>query len=109
MYSSLPDPLDRTIVEINGKVDPYDPDGLFTFYTPHFYYHVRCNYLEKYEVLYQFHNCPFEAEIRKWFKRSLHTSFAFESDRIKDFPSFYKEVLAFQPKERISVLDYVAP
>ncbi|MCX2573662.1 hypothetical protein [Pedobacter sandarakinus] len=109
LYQTLPNPLDRTVVEINNKSDATDPDGMHTFITPHFRYHLRCSYADKYEILYQFHNCPFELEIRAWFKRAMHSTYAFESDRIKDFSSFYKGVLAFQPKERISILDYVAP
>ena len=106
IYSTLPNAYDRTVVEINGKTDPYDPDGLYTFYTPHLYYHVRCNYVEKYEVLYQFHECPFEADIRAWFKRSMSPMYAFEVNTIMDFPKFYRGVLAYQPKERIHILDY---
>lgn len=108
MYATLPNASDRTVVEINGKIDPYDPEGLYTFITPYFYYHVRCNYVEKYEVFYQFHNCPFEAEIRAWFKRVHSPNHAFEVVRHKDFPKFYKGVLAYQPKARIRILEYVS-
>lgn len=109
LYTTLPDSVDRTVVEVNHKKDPVDPDGMHTFITSHFHYHLRCSYADKYEVHYQFHNCPFEADIRAWFKRAMHSTYTFESDRIKDFPSFYKGVIAFQPKERIAVLDYIAP
>lgn len=104
MYYALPNTEDRTVVEINGKIDPYDPEGLHTFITPNFYYHLRCNYVEKYEVFYQFHNCPFEAEIRAWFKRVLSPIYAFEVNKEKDYPKFYKAVLAYQPKDRITIL-----
>jgi hypothetical protein len=107
LYSTLPNSSDRTVVEINGKIDPNDPEGLYTFITTHFYYHVRCNYVEKYEVLYQFHNCPFEGEIRGWFKKVHSPMWAFEIQRHQDFPKFYQGVLAYQPKERIYILEYV--
>lgn len=107
MYSSLPSTAERTVVEINGKTDPYDPEGLHTFITPNFYYHLRCNYVEKYEVFYQFHDCPFEGEIRGWFKRVHSPMWAFEIKRRQDFPKFYQGVLAYQPKERIHILEYV--
>jgi len=106
MYSKLPNESDRLVVEINCKKDPFDPDGLWTFITPHLYFHVRCNYIEKYEVDYQFYNCPFEAEIRAWFKRVLHPMYTNEINQKQDFPAFYKAVLAYQPKERIYTLEY---
>ncbi|QPH37896.1 hypothetical protein [Pedobacter endophyticus] len=106
MYSTLPNEADRLVVEIDCKNDPFDPDGLWCFFTPHLYYHVRCNYVERYEVDYQFHNCPFENEIRAWFKRVLHPMYTNEVSKKPDYPTFYQRVLAYQPKERIYTLDY---
>jgi len=107
LYMTLPDSNDRTVVEVNNKKDLTDPDGMHTFITPHFHYHLRCSYADKYEVHYQFHECPFEEKIRAWFKRLNCSFYSFESTRTQDYPKFWQGVLDYQPKERVSVLDYI--
>lgn len=109
LFSTLPDPKDRTYLEVNNKLDPIDPDGMFTFICSHFRYHLRCSYADKYEIHYQFYDCPFEQEIRAWFKRAMHSTYAFESNKHEDYAKFWQGVLDFQPKDKILILDYVAP
>jgi len=75
--------------------------GMHSFITPNFYWRLECDLCCDYQIIYGFHNCPYEEEIMKLMR-------AYPLDRVStpklfqsDFNTFYENVLKLQDKQFI--------
>lgn len=104
LYSTLPNPNDRIIVELDLTKQEVNPTGIFSFLTPHFYLYIECDVMDRYKVEYELFNCPFEAEIMKLLKTGIVRSYSTEIMKQPDYPAFFEEVIRVQPQRFIRVL-----
>src|SRR5437879_5619481 len=56
---------DEVYFEKDSKEDKSDFLGMHSFITSSFYWRLDCAFYYDYEVEFAFHNCPYEAEIRR--------------------------------------------
>lgn len=104
LYSNLPKESDRIVVEMDMKLHPLDNAQMHAFLTPHFLFFLECDFYNHYQIEYWFHNCPFEAVIRDAMKGLIVGSYSTEARMMKDYPTYFKEVLRCQPDRFIRVL-----
>jgi len=103
MFAKLPK-YDRIAVEINLKVHPMNTDELYSITFSTFFLDLCCDVQNNYFVLYKFHNCPIEADIRALMHRLSLTYYCREDTRIVDYKSYFERVLKVQPERFITLL-----
>ena len=65
LISTLPDTYSRTVFERDYREDSSENSfAMHSFITPSFFWYLECDYAYRYRVEYDFHNCPFEEQIR---------------------------------------------
>jgi len=70
--------------------------GMHSFITPTFYFTLFCEFTYAYAVEYAFHNCPFEAEIRKMLLAYPLDRQAKYRELQPDFKTYYQTALRIQ-------------
>lgn len=107
LYSTLPDKYSRTVFEKDYRNDNTENSfAMHTFITPSFYWYLECHFAYYYHVEYDFHNCPFEEELRTNFERKFHYANG-KCNQRKLKPNceeFYKQVLKVQDAQYITIL-----
>ena len=93
-----------TIYEQDHKHDANSYTGMHSFVTSTFYWRLDCELNYNYEVYFAFHNCPYEAPIRKLME-------AYPLDRTTHqfkpqigYVAFYSKVLEVQDPINITTL-----
>ena len=93
-----------TIYEQDHKHNPESYTGMHSFVTSTFYWRLDCELNYNYEVYFAFHNCPYEAPIRKLME-------AYPLDRTTHqfkpqigYVAFYSKVLEVQDPINITTL-----
>ena len=75
--------------------------AMHSFITPCFYWSLDCAAYYDFEIEFAFHNCPFEAEIRRMLNAYPLDRKAKEKQLQPDFATFYNTALKVQPAEFI--------
>jgi hypothetical protein len=70
--------------------------GMHALITPNFYWRLDCAFTYNYEISYAFHNCTYEAEIRKFMRAYPLDRASTQKQLAPDFNTFYNSVLAVQ-------------
>jgi hypothetical protein len=73
--------------------------AMHAFLSDQFYFYLECDLHYDYNIEYAFFRCPFESEIRAMLKGYPCDTRAREANLKPDFPTFYKNVQAFQDKK----------
>ncbi|RZK99049.1 MAG: hypothetical protein EOO89_31505 [Pedobacter sp.] len=95
---------DRIAVEINLKAHPMNKDELYSISFSTFFFDLWCDYQNNYFILYKFHNCPIEADIRALMHRFSLTYHCRADTKIVDYKSYFERVLRVQPERFITLL-----
>jgi hypothetical protein len=93
-----------TIYEQNHKSDPSSYTGMHSFVTSTFYWRLDCELNYNYEVYYAFHNCPYEAPIRKLMEAYPLDRTTHEYKFPQGYEAFYGRVLEVQDPINITEL-----
>jgi hypothetical protein len=90
--------------ERNFKDDNENPFTIYSFLTSTFWWEIECDFCYQINIVYQFQNCPYEAEIRALFKTYHLTPYITEVAKQPSLAAFYKAVLACQKPQFIHTL-----
>ena len=105
LYSSLPDPIQRTVFERDRRNDQTCLESMHNFLTPHLLFNLSCDFDNKCWISYAFHDCPFENQLRKLLLDSCWSCMK-EFNHKYGFSSYHKGVLRHQDKKYIYALDF---
>ncbi|WP_423148466.1 hypothetical protein [Rubrolithibacter danxiaensis] len=104
MIATLPDEAARTVFEFNRKKDdPTAQISMHDFVSPSFYWHLECDYLDKYQIHYAFYNSPFKSQILEKFDR-LCLSDKIKERKFDNYREYYNRVMKCQSAKLISIL-----
>lgn len=95
---------DRIMVEMNLKLHPLETEDLHSIFFSTAFFDLCCDMSNNYFILYKFHNCPVEAEVRALMNKLSLTYYSREDTKIDDYTSYFKRVLQVQPERFISLL-----
>jgi len=95
---------ERVMVEINLKLHPMNKDELFSVCFSTFFFDLCCDYENNYFILYRFHNCPIEADIRALMHRLSLTYYCRADTKKIDYSEGFKRILQVQPERFITLL-----
>lgn len=87
--------------ERDYKDDTTDPFRLHGFICNSFYFMLECDFTFIMQIEYDFHNCPFEAEILNLLKYATGLSRAFHTPKQPLLPEYLKAVITFQDSQFI--------
>ncbi|MFN0290058.1 hypothetical protein [Pedobacter helvus] len=96
--------FNRIAVEMNLKEHPLNVSELYSISFSTFFFDLCCDVRNKYHIVYKFHNCPIEADIRALTHRLSLTYYCKEDTRISDYKSYFERVLQVQPERFITLL-----
>lgn len=105
LYATLIPDAERTIFEMDRKALVNSVVGLHDFITPHFYFVLECDHMDKYWVYYAFSDCPFKKQIEQLFRRYSVTNYLKGQTFKQPFQEYFQNVLACQPREFIKILN----
>lgn len=103
MFSKL-SKYNRIAVEMNLKQHPLETEDLHSISFSTFFFDLCCNVENRYYIIYKFHNCPIEADIRALLHRLSLTYHCREDTKIADYNSGFKRILQVQPERFITLL-----
>ena len=97
LHSTLPDAMNRIVIEMKREEKPFNPISIYCFITPHVYFYLECDVCLKYRIEYQLYNCPFEMEVKQAMKQIIYHSYCTEVMNMPNYSEFFKEVISSQP------------
>ena len=75
--------------------------AMHSFITSTFYIYLECDFCYDYKMEYDFHNCPFEAEVLEMLKQFPMNHAAKRIHLVPDYTAFYEKVLQIQDSKFI--------
>lgn len=111
LYSSLPDPSERTVFEKDDRRDcSENPYSMHTFINSSFYWYLECNMVFNYRIEYDLHNCPFQEQFMELIEsqNKYNPGSCIHWHQKPNCKEFFQRVIKVQDAQFIYVLPHIA-